>query len=142
MRIVLYLLLFSLIFTINLRALEEKAIYADVLLKTTKSWDGVVFPEYPKGEPEITILKIIIPPHMQLPIHKHPIINAGILLKGKLTVETEDNEKLYLKEGDSIAEVVNKWHHGINESDEPVEILVFYAGIKDMPITIKKENTK
>ena len=79
---------------------------------------------------------------MQLPVHNHPVINAGILLKGRLKVETEDNDKLYLKEGDSIAEVVNKWHHGINESDEPAEILVFYAGIEGMPITIKKGDTK
>lgn len=128
---------FILCFNINAWALEQKAINSIVLLKTSKSWDGSDLPEYPKGKPEITILKIIIPPHTQLPVHKHPVINAGILLKGNLKVTTEDGKTLYLKAGDIISEVVNKWHHGVNESDESAEILVFYAGIKDMPITIK-----
>lgn len=113
-------------------------IKTDVLLKTTRSWDHSLLPTYPQGQPEISILKIEIPPGMQLPLHQHPVINAGILLKGKLTVETEDGKFLYLKEGDTIAEVVDKWHHGKNEGDEPVEILVFYAGVEGKPITVKK----
>ncbi len=113
-------------------------IKTEVLLKTTRSWDESLLPTYPQGQPEISILKIEIPPGMQLPLHQHPVINAGVLLKGKLTVETEDGKFLYLKEGDTIAEVVNKWHHGKNESDEPVEILVFYAGVEGTPITVKK----
>lgn len=125
--------------TTNVWALEEKTIEVDELVKTSSSWDGIDLPGYPKGKPEITILKITIPPKMQLPLHKHPVINAGVLLSGNLTVVTEDDEKLYLKAGDAIAEVVDKWHHGKNESDEPAVIIVFYAGIKDMPITINKD---
>ena len=131
---------FILCLTNNVWTLEEKTIEVNVLAKTSSSWDGRELPEYPEGKPEITILKIIIPPHMQLPLHKHPVINAGVLLKGNLTVVTENNETLYLKAGDAIAEVVDKWHHGKNEGDEPAEIIVFYAGIKDVPITIKKHN--
>ena len=127
---------------VNAWALKENTINSQVLLKTTESWDGSELPEYPKGKPEITILKIIIPPHTELPVHKHPVINAGIVLKGNLKVTTEDGKTLYLKAGDIIAEVVNKWHHGTNEGDESAEILVFYAGIKDMPISINKENAK
>jgi len=63
------------------------------------------------------------------------VINAAILLKGKLTVVTEDNKTLHLKAGDSI---VNKWHYGKNEGNKTAEIIVFYAGIPDTPITIKK----
>jgi len=40
--------------------------------------------------------------------------------------------------GDSIVEVVDKWHYGINEANEPAVIIVFYAGIQGKPITIKK----
>ena len=94
-------------------------------------------PQYPKGKPEITILKIKIPPKTKLPLHKHPVINAGVLLKGTLTVVTEKDEKLQLKAGDSIIEVVNKWHYGINEGNELAEIIVFYAGVKHSPITVK-----
>lgn len=117
---------------------EENAVKTDVLAKTSMSWDGIDLPEYAKGKPEITILKIKIPPKTTLPLHKHPVINAGVLLKGTLTVVTEENEKLHLKAGDSIIEVVNKWHYGINEGNEFAEIIVFYAGVQDSPITVKK----
>jgi quercetin dioxygenase-like cupin family protein len=43
-----------------------------------------------------------------------------------------------MKAGDSIVEVVNKWHYGINEGNEPAEIIVFYAGIKGKPVTVEK----
>jgi quercetin dioxygenase-like cupin family protein len=109
-----------------------------VLAKTSLSWDGSHLPDYPKGTPEVTILKIKIPPGRQLPLHKHPVINAGVLLKGELTVLTEDNRTLHLKAGDAIVEVVNKWHYGKNEGKETAEIIVFYAGALDMPITIEK----
>jgi len=117
---------------------EENAVKTDVLAKTCLSWDGMALPEYAKGKPEITILKIKIPPKTKLPLHKHPVINAGVLLKGTLTVVTEDNEKLHLNAGDSIIEVVNKWHYGINEGNEFAEIIVFYAGVQDSSITVKK----
>jgi len=49
------------------------------------------------------------------------------------------NNILKLKAGDYIVEVVSKWHYGKNEGDVPPEIIVFYAGIKGMPINIKKK---
>jgi len=51
---------------------------------------------------------------------------------------TQEDEKLQLKAGDSIIEVVSKWHYGINEGNEFAEIIVFYAGVQDSPITVKK----
>ncbi len=75
---------------------------------------------------------------MTLPLHQHPVINAGVLLKGELTVVTTDNKTIQLKAGDPIVEVVNTWHYGKNEGNEPAEIIVFYAGIQNKPITIKK----
>jgi quercetin dioxygenase-like cupin family protein len=84
----------------------------------------------------VTILRITIPPHTALPEHKHPVINAGVLLSGELTVVSERNETLRLEAGDPIVELVNQWHHGVNEGDEPAVILVFYAGAEDTPITV------
>jgi quercetin dioxygenase-like cupin family protein len=127
-----------LLLTGNVLAQEENAVNVDVLAKTSVSWDGTALPNYPKGKPEITILRIQIPPKVQLPLHEHPVINAGVLLKGELTVVTKDHEILHLKAGDSIVELVNKWHYGINESNESAEIIVFYAGVQGSPITIKK----
>ena len=123
-------------------AQDANNVKVDVLAKASSSWDGEVLPDYGKGRPEVTILRITIPSKTKLPLHKHPVINAGVLLKGELTVVTEDKKTLHLRAGDPIVEVVNKWHYGINEGNEPAEIIVFYAGIKDSPITIKYETIK
>ena len=109
------------------------------LAKSNQSWDGSTLPSYPQGTPEITVLRITIPPKAQLPLHEHPAINAGVLLKGQLTVITRDeingNKELTMNAGDSLIEVVNTCHYGRNEGNEPAEIIVFYAGKKDQLVT-------
>ena len=71
-------------------------------------------------------------------MHKHPVINAGVLLRGTLTVESDEGKKLLLAAGDPIVELVGRWHRGVNEGEAPAEILVFYAGTVGTPLTIKK----
>jgi len=119
-------------------AQDSKKVHVEVITKTTKSWNGNTLPFYKKGQPEITLLKVIIPAHTKLPIHKHPIINAGVLTKGELTVVTKDKQVLHMKAGDPIVEVVDTWHYGENEGEIPAEIIVFYAGVVGTPITVKK----
>lgn len=108
------------------------------LAESTESWNGEKLPAYPKGQPKITILKYVIPPHTILSLHKHLVINAGVLLKGVLTVVDDKNNILELKAGDSIIELVNTYHYGENKGDEPVEIMVFYAGAEGTTLTVKK----
>lgn len=107
------------------------------LVKSSYSWDGSSLPAYPKEAPEISVLKITIPAHTKLPLHKHPIINAGYMVKGALTVVTDEHKTLQLKAGDALIEVVDKWHYGVNEGDEAVEIVVFYAGTKESVYSIQ-----
>jgi quercetin dioxygenase-like cupin family protein len=116
----------------------DTEVQAVQLVRSSASWDGEPLPAYPTGRPEITILRITIPPRTSLPMHKHPIINAGVLLKGELTVVTEGGEVLNLKPYDPIVETVHTWHYGKNEGDEPAEIIVFYAGEEGEPITVIK----
>jgi quercetin dioxygenase-like cupin family protein len=108
------------------------------LVESSKSWNGAALPSYPAGTPQVTILKITIPPHTALKTHKHPVINAGVVLKGVLTVSTETGESMILKAGEPIVELVNIWHYGKNDGNEPVELIVFYAGIEGTPITVPK----
>lgn len=112
------------------------------LAETSKSWDGAYLPNYLQGKPKVTILKITIPPKTNLELHKHLEINAGVLLRGELTVISQSNDTLYLKAGDAIVELVNKWHYGKNEGNKPAEIIIFYAGVEGTPITVLKENDK
>ncbi len=138
MKKLIYGIFLLLLLSSSVFAQEETGVQTDVLAKTGLSWDGSRLPDYPREAPEISILRIKIPPGAQLPVHKHPVINAGVLLSGELTVVTEDDKILHLKAGDPIVEVVNKWHYGKNEGNKTAEILVFYAGVPDTPITVKK----
>lgn len=74
-----------------------------------------------------------------LELHKRPVINAGVLLKGELTVISKQKDTLKMKTGDPLIELVNIWHFGVNEGDEPAELIIFYAGEKGTPIRILKE---
>lgn len=118
-------------------AIGVNNICVEKLVQGVHSWDGAVLPAYLKGQPEVTILKITIPPKKALPSHYHPVINAGVLLKGTLSVYKPNGQKLVLKAGDSLIEIVNQKHFGKNEGDVPAELIVFYAGVKGQPITIK-----
>ena len=117
-------------------------VQSETLVKTSQSWDGSPLPAYPEGTPEVTILRIQIPPHTSLEMHKHPVINMGVLTRGKLTVIACSGETLHLKAGDPIVELVDKWHYGKNDGDEPAEIIVIYAGVKGEPITVKASQAK
>ncbi|MFA6930871.1 MAG: cupin domain-containing protein [Lentisphaeria bacterium] len=106
------------------------------LAKTSRSWDDSLLPAYPSGQPEVTILRLTIPPGTKLEKHFHPVINAGVVISGELTVIAEDGKVLYLKPGDPIVELVKTCHYGINQGTEPVDLIVFYAGVERHPITV------
>jgi quercetin dioxygenase-like cupin family protein len=137
MKISIWLMLVTLFPSLVFAEQIETSIMSDVVVKSTRSWDGSQLPKYPEGQPEVTILKITIPAGAKIPLHQHPYINAGVLIKGELTVLTQTGDKLIMTAGDQIVEVVNKWHKGQNSGDIPAEIIVFYAGIEGQPITVK-----
>lgn len=117
---------------------KSKAVNVRQLSKTSNSWNGKPLPDYPEGRPEVTVLQITIPAGTKIPMHKHTVINAAVILQGELTVVSDKGEKLHLKSGESIVELVESWHYGINEGNEDVELIVFYAGVKGKEITIKQ----
>jgi len=118
-------------------ARENPGVVVETLVQSSVSWDGTSLPAYPDGQPQLTLLRIQIPPGTTLSLHKHPVINAGVLLNGILTVVTEQDETLQMKAGDPIIEVVNKWHYGRNDGTEAAEIIVFYVGTADLALTVK-----
>lgn len=115
----------------------DKSPTSELLSESFLSWNGDSLPAYPSGKPKISIVKVTIPPHSKLPHHYHPVINAGVLLKGELTVVDVKGNVLEMKAGDPIIEIVNTIHYGKNNGDEPAEILVFYAGAEGMEIVVK-----
>ena len=110
------------------------AIEKEILLQSSKSWDGTPYARYPGAAPELTLLKLRIPPNTQLPWHTHPIPNVGYILSGELIVESKDNgQTRRIKQGEALAEMVDISHRGVT-GDEPVELIVFYAGSEGIPL--------
>ncbi|MCL9776105.1 cupin domain-containing protein [Vibrio methylphosphonaticus] len=105
------------------------------LVKSTQSWDGTPLPTYHLTQPEVTIKEIIIEPGERLPLHIHPVINAGVLLEGTLTVKLKEKE-ITLNAGDGLIEVMNKPHFGINPGTTPAKIIVFYLAEKGETVTL------
>lgn len=120
---------------------QSDAVTSIQLVKATHSWDGTPLPAYPQAQPEVTILRITIPGGAKLPLHHHPVINAGILTRGRLQVVTTQGKELLLKAGDPIIEVVNTVHYGYNPDNEPAEIVVFYAGAEGTALAVKQAAT-
>lgn len=108
------------------------------LIRSISSWDGERLPPYPRSQPEISIRKIVIPPGRELPVHLHPVINAGVLISGELEVVKEGGRIKKLRAGDPLIELVNAWHHGRNPGKLPAEIIVFYVGTPGVPTTVLK----
>ena len=63
------------------------------------------------------------------------------MITGELEIEKKDGHKKIAKKGDSIMEVMNTWHRGINKSKtQPVEIVAFYIGAKNNDVVTIIEN--
>ena len=73
---------------------------------------------------------------MTLPWHYHPVINAAVILKGRLELYTKDGETKALGPGEALIEVVNTVHAGKAIGSDDVELVVFYAGRKGEPTTV------
>lgn len=108
--------------------------YAQELIKSGTSWDGAPF-YYPKGEAELTSIRLSLKANQALPFHCHPVPTFGYILSGELEVETQDGKTTRFKAGDAVIEVMKTVHRG-RALDAPVEILVFYAGEKNTPNTV------
>jgi len=52
------------------------------LTRTSLSWDGVQLPDFPKGKPELTILRMTFPVGAVTGWHHHTAVNYGIVEPG------------------------------------------------------------
>ncbi len=94
--------------------------------------------EYPVGgDPELLELLVEIPVGLSTGWHVHQNPCIAHVLEGLITVEDENGVKRTFKAGDSFAEVVKLKHCGTNIGTTPVRILLFVAGQKGAPVSIK-----
>jgi quercetin dioxygenase-like cupin family protein len=111
-----------------------RCVQSKVVLQTTFSWDGSVYQSYPHDAPQLTVVRISIPPRTTLNWHQHPSPNAAYVLSGELTLEKKDGTSRHFKAGDAIAETVDVVHRGISGGEQTV-LIVFYAGAPSLPLT-------
>jgi quercetin dioxygenase-like cupin family protein len=114
---------------------RQRAVRSETLLRTSSSWDGEPYKSYPSGQPELSVLKITLAPHTELEWHSHPIPNAAYIVSGELTLERKkDGKKQHFAAGQAVSETVDTFHRGV-AGNEPVVLIVFYAGSPGMPLT-------
>lgn len=118
--------------------LDGTGIRAEKLIEASADWTGCPLPHYPVGQPVVTIMRLTFPPHSVTNTHLHEVINCGVVMRGTLTVVNADGSEHSFSAGDAIVETVGTVHHGENRGDEPVELVMFYAGDGTKPLSTPK----
>ena len=114
----------------------EKA-KAKILLQETTSWNGDSI-SYPKGDAQISVVKIMVPRGVVIPMHCHPMPLAAYMISGAIEVTTSSGEKKTFRQGDAFLEVMNRWHsgRGIGENSE---LIAVYAGSQALPLSVSRD---
>lgn len=127
--------IFLLLTTGLARAAPEQAVQSTILVKSTAAWNGRAYQRFGEGRPEMTVARVRIPPHTSLPWHSHPMPSVGYILSGHIIVEDRaTGRKKLFKAGQAIPEQVGAAHRGLTD-DEPVVIIVTYAGTSGQPLS-------
>jgi quercetin dioxygenase-like cupin family protein len=113
---------------------QQPDVKSETLLQSSSAWDGAPYEAYPKGAPELSVLRITIPPHSTMKWHTHPMPNAAYIVSGELTVEEASGKHRHFVAGQVLPETVNTVHRGVT-GDEAAVLIVFYAGVKGMPLS-------
>jgi quercetin dioxygenase-like cupin family protein len=114
----------------------------EILLQTTQSWNGKPYTHYPTGQPQLTTIKLTIPPHTALPWHTHPFPNVVYVLSGSLTLQDKASGKtLVVHQGQAVGESVDDIHRG-ESGDETTVLLITYAGTPGVPTSVPAKGEK
>lgn len=95
---------------------------------------------YPEvKDAKVTMKKITFPSGETTGWHKHDIPVFSYIIKGTLTVETEDGKVTEYKENTCFAESYNIYHKGINKENTDLVVIAIYLGGDARELSIKKE---
>jgi quercetin dioxygenase-like cupin family protein len=109
------------------------------LLRTSMTTCGqpIAYPQV--AQPEVTALLVEIPPGAETGWHLHPVPCYAYILSGSLSVEMAGGKTFVFNAGQALAEIVNTLHNGKNTGTEPVKLVLFVTGEKDVPFTVRSE---
>ena len=109
---------------------------AETLLQSGQAWNGQHIEHYPAGKPKITVMKMTLPAHSELPWHTHPMPNTAYILSGSLTIEDKaSGETKTFNAGEAFNESIDIAHRGFT-TDQRAELIIFYAGVEGMELSI------
>ena len=106
------------------------------LTRSDRSWNGALLPPLLAAQPEVQVLRMTIPPGVTLKLHQHPVIHAGVLLQGRLRLETKDGATKLLEPGQAVIEVVNYEHRSVSLGPDPAVLLIVFVGPLGQAITL------
>ncbi|MDP3641801.1 MAG: cupin domain-containing protein [Bacteroidota bacterium] len=124
-------------------SLTARSQYSGLIIKellrtdTTSIGQKMTYPKF--SDPEVTMLKITIPPGKSTGWHKHNFPVFAYVIKGTLTVELDDHRVIKFKEDSTFAEMMNTYHNGKNMEDSDLEVIAIYLGGKGQKLSIMKE---
>lgn len=107
------------------------------LIRTSRTWDGAQLPDFPKGTPELTVMRMTFPLGAVTGWHHHTAVNYGIVEQGELTIVCLDGKERTFHEGEPLIEVVGTIHRGENRGTKPVILDMFYFGEPGQELTIQ-----
>jgi quercetin dioxygenase-like cupin family protein len=112
---------------------------SNILSRGSAGWNGALMESYPIGQPELTVIKAIMPIGMTTPIHKHPNPMAVYVLKGEIEIGDENGNSKQFKQGEVLIPTPDEWHYGRNIGNIPAETITFYAGtVNGAPLRVMK----
>ncbi len=113
------------------------AIKTTELIRTSQSWDGAILPDFPKGKPELRVIRLDFPVGAKTGWHHHTVVNYGIVQQGELTIVCQDGSEKTFHEGEPLVEVIGTIHRGENRGSKPVILNMFYFSLPGEEITIQ-----
>lgn len=105
----------------------------DVLASGAQAWNGVPYGRYPAGQAQLTVLRLVIPPHTVLPWHVHPMPSTAYVLSGHLTLEDRGGSRRLVRAGEAFIGAARAVHRSITGAAACV-LIVTYAGVPGQPI--------
>ena len=116
---------------------NNMAIKTTELIRTSQSWDGASLPDFPKGKPELRVIRLDFPVGAKTGWHHHTVVNYGIVQQGELTIVCQDGSEKTFHEGEALVEVIGTIHRGENRGRKPVILNMFYFSSPNQEITIQ-----
>ena len=116
---------------------SEEKIEVMAIIQSSKGLSGKNV-NYPKGEPELRLLKVKIPVGLKTPIHTHPSPMLIHVTRGRLE-HVSGEETNFFKAGDAFIESNNGGPHYVkNVGKKPAILHVGVVSVVGMPTAINK----